>query len=370
MVHSPPASPDQAIEERRAAGDPLAASSCAAGRQSSGGARARSGSAEPARFDQVTTRRAVIFTGGQPVRLPDHRDGWRWEPYAVDGADVEAVEHRQPPSGWPPVPGRSFRRSLAGHGRRSAAAADLPAVRRGPRPRRTRRAPGRGCAPSLGDEIGNHTAAGWQTTIGSLRRRRAAGTPHLLTAAVRGRHPLRPITCAASGRSSRVGGRRGCHGTAATAAGRCGVVPLEGDLGERPGRSPRTSVPVRPWRANVRGWRRRLWGGWSSQASTRSRLARAATTCRRRAWHGQRVSPVVPPAGAEVVPAGTADRGDALGGVSAVSVPYCGGSRESATNRLAVPAAPVVSFFGRRRCRWFRSGPSRSSTALSAAAKE
>ena len=40
---------------------------------------------EPARFDQVTTGRAAIFTGGQPVRLPDHRDGWRWEPYAVDG---------------------------------------------------------------------------------------------------------------------------------------------------------------------------------------------------------------------------------------------------------------------------------------------
>ena len=56
------------------------------------------------------------------------------------------------------------------------------------------------------------------------------------------------------------------------------------------------------------------------------RLARAATTCRRRAWDRQWVSPVVPPAGAEVVPAGTADRGDALGGVSAVTVPDCGGS--------------------------------------------
>ena len=49
---------------------------------------------EPARFDQVTTKRAVIFTGGQPVRLPDHRDGWRWEPYAVDGADVEAARQQ------------------------------------------------------------------------------------------------------------------------------------------------------------------------------------------------------------------------------------------------------------------------------------
>ena len=49
---------------------------------------------EPARFDQVTTRRAAIFTGGRPVRLPDHRDGWRWEPYAVDGADVEAARQQ------------------------------------------------------------------------------------------------------------------------------------------------------------------------------------------------------------------------------------------------------------------------------------
>ena len=45
---------------------------------------------EPACFDQVTTGRATIFTGGRPVRLPDHRDGWRWEPYAVDGADVRS----------------------------------------------------------------------------------------------------------------------------------------------------------------------------------------------------------------------------------------------------------------------------------------
>ena len=49
---------------------------------------------EPARYqgsvDQVTTGRAAIFAGDRPVRLPDHRDGWRWEPYAVDGADVEA----------------------------------------------------------------------------------------------------------------------------------------------------------------------------------------------------------------------------------------------------------------------------------------
>ena len=32
------------------------------------------------RFDQVMTGRAAIFTGGRPIRLPDHRDGWRWKP--------------------------------------------------------------------------------------------------------------------------------------------------------------------------------------------------------------------------------------------------------------------------------------------------
>ena len=49
---------------------------------------------EPARFDQVTTGRAAIFTAGRPVRLADHRDGWRWEPYAVDGTDVEAARQQ------------------------------------------------------------------------------------------------------------------------------------------------------------------------------------------------------------------------------------------------------------------------------------
>ena len=49
---------------------------------------------EPARFDQVTTGRAAIFTGGRPVHLPDHRDGCRWEPYAVDGTDVEAARQQ------------------------------------------------------------------------------------------------------------------------------------------------------------------------------------------------------------------------------------------------------------------------------------
>ena len=105
------------------------------------------------------------------------------------------------------------------------------------------------------------------------------------------------------------------------------------------GHPERRCLPPRPWRANVllvggeaqRGWRRRLWGGWSSQASPRPRrrLARpAATTCRRRAWDRRRAAPVVPPAGAEVVPAGTADRGEALGGAGGHG-PDCGGKSVS-----------------------------------------
>ena len=38
-----------------------------------------------------TNRHAAIFTSGRPVYLPDHRNGWYSEPYAVDGADVEAA---------------------------------------------------------------------------------------------------------------------------------------------------------------------------------------------------------------------------------------------------------------------------------------
>ena len=49
---------------------------------------------EPARFDQVTTGRVAIFTAGRPVHLPEHRDGWCWEPYAVDGTDVEAARQQ------------------------------------------------------------------------------------------------------------------------------------------------------------------------------------------------------------------------------------------------------------------------------------
>ena len=50
--------------------------------------------------DQVTTGRAAIFTGGRPVRLPDHCDGWHWEPYAVDGTDIEAARQTRR-TRWP-----------------------------------------------------------------------------------------------------------------------------------------------------------------------------------------------------------------------------------------------------------------------------
>ena len=48
----------------------------------------------PARFERVALGRTAIFTGGRALHLPDHRDGWRWEPYAVDGADIEAARQQ------------------------------------------------------------------------------------------------------------------------------------------------------------------------------------------------------------------------------------------------------------------------------------
>ena len=48
----------------------------------------------PARFDRVAVGRVAIFTGGYAVALPDHRDGWRWEPVGVDGADTEAARQQ------------------------------------------------------------------------------------------------------------------------------------------------------------------------------------------------------------------------------------------------------------------------------------
>ena len=82
----------------------------------------------------------------------------------------------------------------------------------------------------LGDEIRNHTDAGWQTTIDPISTTTpGCWPPHLLTAAVRGRRPLRPITCAASGRSSRGGGRPVCPGAGVLAV----EVPNDGREGVR-----------------------------------------------------------------------------------------------------------------------------------------
>ena len=39
----------------------------------------------------ATTGRAVVFTGGEPVTLPPHRAGWRWEPFAVEGEELDAA---------------------------------------------------------------------------------------------------------------------------------------------------------------------------------------------------------------------------------------------------------------------------------------
>ena len=56
------------------------------------------------------------------------------------------------------------------------------------------------------------------------------------------------------------------------------------------------------------------------------------------------VAPVAPRAGAEVVPAGTADRGDTLSGVSVVTVPTAGAVRESTTH-TCTPASPRTRRF-------------------------
>ena len=48
----------------------------------------------PACFDRVAVGRAAIFTGGHTVHLPGHRDGWAWEPYAVEGADIETARQQ------------------------------------------------------------------------------------------------------------------------------------------------------------------------------------------------------------------------------------------------------------------------------------
>ena len=51
---------------------------------------------DPTRFDQVTTRRAPPSSRvAGPAHLPHHhRDGWRWEPYAGDGADIEVARQQ------------------------------------------------------------------------------------------------------------------------------------------------------------------------------------------------------------------------------------------------------------------------------------
>ena len=77
------------------------------------------------------------------------------------------------------------------------------------------------------------------------------------------------------------------------------VVPLEGEP-QASGQAghPERRCLVRAGRTRAK--RRRGRGGAAiPTAKPVVGLARAATTCRRRAWDGQRVSPVVPPAGAE-----------------------------------------------------------------------
>ena len=155
--------------------------------------------------------------------------------------------------------------------------------------------------------------------------------------------PLRNVSGWASGERGSGACRYGCAGR----AGRTVRLPCDGGHGP-PEAAARNRCRSRAAWASGQGWRRRSWGGWSNEASNAAarqrvrrakpaaarptafstvlRPARAAMTCRPRAWDGQRVAPFFPPAGAEVVPAGTADRGEwaerRVGGHG----PDCGGS--------------------------------------------
>ena len=170
----------------------------------------------------------------------------------------------------------------------------------------------------------------------------------------------------AMGMSTRGGGRRVCHGTAATAAGDGGgaeTVAARGRLG-------RAARPVTPnvgacppghgdpnepgVDAAVSGVGRAGAGKSDGQARGRG-LDRVVVAApgppepRRPA--GRRlgtVAPVAPRACAEVVPGGTADRGDTLSGVSVVTVPTAGAVRESTTTHLRGGGARPWSVRGPR----------------------
>ena len=44
-----------------------------------------------AMIDRVEIGRLTVLCGGIPVRLPNHANGWRWEPHAVDSQDPQAT---------------------------------------------------------------------------------------------------------------------------------------------------------------------------------------------------------------------------------------------------------------------------------------
>ena len=180
----------------------------------------------------------------------------------------------------------------------------------------------------------------------------------------------------AMGMSTHGGERRVCHGAPATSApvdyasrtgwGRTVRPPCDGGHGPEAARNRCRSRAA--W-ASGQGLAEAVVGRLVEPGVERGRpsacptakpaaarpTACRAMTCRPRPWDGQRVAPVVPPAG-------TVDRGD--GAERRVGGHWSrlrGQSVSPPPTVSRVPAAPVVSFFGRRRCRWFGSGPSRSS---------
>ena len=121
----------------------------------------------PARFDRVTTGRTAIFTDGRAVSLPDHRDGWRWAPYAVDGADIEAARQqlqRLMRDAESDIAEQTLHGRLADGARR-------PAARHTPSPRPPRRRLRQDASPSYAcpRSLDRGAAAGGTGAFGALR---------------------------------------------------------------------------------------------------------------------------------------------------------------------------------------------------------
>ena len=161
---------------------------------------------------------------------------------------------------------------------------------------------------------GRRRAAGNGRGVGVLVSRRSSGSGSPIGGPAVGSTSRRRFASALSPERPALAGR-GVHG------GRTARLPWHGGHGRRRGR--RGAARGRPWASGQAGHpeRRCLSPRPTRSAARPSALSTGSGSreARRPAGGGLGTDsasrPVVPPAGAEVVPAGTADRGDALGGV-------------------------------------------------------